>query len=254
MAVDPPNDVAAFMIVAPKGSRPIPVARANPNVGSTLEYVGFRYRSWTSTASGYPRYSNNDHSLAGVPSRSQSGDSGGGVLHKGQLVGVITGFVGRREHDTGPSLRPIRTLLSDCAPWSLLRPPHRPRQPPRPVDPPTSAKPEKPPSDELAGLREQLTRLEASNAALAKQLEEFKSTPGPGGPRGADGPRGPEGQRGPGGVVGPAGQGVNIDDLAAVITEILDARQPVAGVAKPPGGRKMELVDVLKVKGLVPSK
>lgn len=244
LAIDPPNDVAAFMITAPRYARPIPVAAENPDIGSTLEYIGFRYRTWLSTTSGYHRYVGSDYSLAGVPSRARSGDSGGGVLHEGQLVGVVTGWIGHREHDTGPSLRPIRTLLSGCAPWALRGPPPRPQQPPRADPPPIAAKPQKPPSDELVGLRREIEELRETIEAMR---------PGDDGKAGPAGQRGPKGERGPGGLAGPPGQGVKIDILAAQIVAILDARQ-VVDVTKPKEPRKMEYVDTIRVKGLVPVK
>ena len=214
LAVDPQNDVAAFMIAAPSGSRPIPVAKVNPIVGSPLEYIGRGYQSWTATASGYHRYGQSDFSLAGVPSQSQSGDSGGSVLCAGKLVGVITGWIGethRREHDTGSSLRPIRALLGKCAPWSLHRPPRRPRQPLQPANPPIAATPETPPGDDLATLRREV-------AELRRTIESLEAATGP------QGPRGPKGDRGPVGVVGPPGEKVDIAALAAMIINRIEAR------------------------------
>ena len=235
---DQTNDVLAFIVHPPEGSRPIPVAEANPQVGSTLEYIGRGFRSWTSTTNGYPRYGNSDHSLAGVPPRARSGDSGGSVLHNGQLVGVITGFVGPRigppEHDTGPSLNPIHTLLARCAPWSLRRPPHRPQQPPRPASPPIAVKPQ---DDRVASLERKLEEQDERIAELIKRLEAHKPQDG------ADGSDGENGKDGKDAVV-------DIDALAAVIVKRLDAR---AVVTQPPKKRKMEYRGSFKARaGVVP--
>ena len=243
-ARDERSDLACFFIDdVPEHVQAIPVMESDPAIGSTYFGIGHSKGGPAEEITG--RLYNLDYGTAKFTAGAIDGMSGGPMVFTGmredtgsdrRLAGIISGSDGRIT--TGASVAPIRSFLAQHAPWCLnprRRAPRRPQQPQRPANPPIVTRPQKPQDDRVASLERKVDEQSERIAELIRRLEGSK-------PR--DGKDGSDGKDGDDAVV-------DIDVLAAVINEILDARQPVA-VTKPKQKRKMQLVDTIKVKAWWP--
>jgi Trypsin-like peptidase domain len=103
LAIDRRLDVAALWIFAPRGIAPVPVAEDDPELGEPVEIWGYgpkRFRSFMAKiAEPIPREGDVPDALVaaqGVQDNQVTipGDSGGPIIHDGQIVAVHWGYRG----------------------------------------------------------------------------------------------------------------------------------------------------------------
>lgn len=221
---------AAFLLAtsSPPGATAIPISTVPPPRGAVLEYAGYggragRLRHFTGTVA---RTGSRIEGRANL----LHGDSGGAVLYRNRLVGVISGGYYQTSvspEDGGdivyPALScgpgPLRRLAGRIfgrCPDGMCQPPSGRPQPqasgdryyPRPSPPPDYSKPSEPSSpSKPSGPALAAPGNAPDTDEIIKQLlsdEEFlakvrgdQGEPGPQGPQGPPGPPGPAGPQGP---------------------------------------------------------
>lgn len=226
LGTDRENDLAAVLIRTRADQEPIPLADEPPSKGATVEVCGHgggSFRHYHATVLGHPADKRSD---LGIDFHSISGDSGGPIIHEGQLVAVLWGGPGNAYPTHGACCRPIRAFLGRLGrrvEWALRPFPRRFRLPgqPGPLQGPTYGpdQPQTPapiaddsesdvprdpadagtdpaPAVDLSAVIARLDALDARVAAL-KPLPGPQGTPGEPGEAGCQGPPGPPGPMGP---------------------------------------------------------
>lgn len=112
-------DLSALLIAPPPGIEPIPVAGPNecPQIGETVEVCGYGGGNWRHNTARVFGYTDSPHPAnIAIDYQSISGDSGGPILYRNQVVGVLWGgpveeHTMRMISTNGAYCRPIRTWL-----------------------------------------------------------------------------------------------------------------------------------------------
>jgi hypothetical protein len=274
--VDSKADLALFM--APTHAiTTATVAAVPPQPGSTVWKAGYPaynqcqldVRAGTVQQAGEELWCNLDF---------RPGDSGGGIFdQQGQLVGIVSAYNTRQpSQGTGGSVGPIRRLIQRvrwpdcCLPW-------RRRSSPSPAIPPSPGAPYAPPStappsispppqtfpDRSEELIQKITSLESSisdfrtrGIATLQRIDKIEATlnalssrPGASGVKGDIGERGPVGAAGQAGKDGQDGKpgrdgaSVDMNALAALIEQKINAA--LAAQPKPSPGQPPQRVRVV---------
>ena len=208
----------------------VPIAGANPPHGSQMELCGYGGPS-DGLRHVYGKRLNVGDAVIQIGAGTVSGDSGGGILHKGALVGVNFGSVGTRSlgrinASGGPwtvhypssshvvSSRLIEVLTQICSPYTcepVIRYPGGggnnfvPPAPGYPSNPPP-ARPE--PIDPGPGLNPPINQRAEPGPPGPAGADGMDGEPGPAGPAG---PPGRDGEPGRDGAAGPPGPSAQID-------------------------------------------
>ncbi len=227
LGTDRDADVAVFQIPITFARSTIPVAAENqmPRLSEHVEMIGFgggRFRHWMASVRAFK----GNRRISLFPPTTISGDSGGGMVFRGRLIGVISGgelasLYGPPIDDHGCHIRPLRRLLQRVAPWALRkqrpRPPRQIAQPSTPTLPPYGndpfpprdapgvelpVDPSVPVATEMDGIKEQLAAITTALKKQATLISGMDSKPGVG----KQGPPGPPGKQGPPGLPGPQGE------------------------------------------------
>lgn len=190
VGTDQANDLAAVTVAVKL--RSLTVGDAHPPAGETLWLAG--RGGWRrGTLRGFVQSGGQpERSTGQITGAAGGGDSGGPVIWKRRLVGVLWGTADGHSYATiGYRCGPIRRFLGRLTAWLKCQPVKPQHLPPRlrPL-----AKPAVPPAEpavaaEIAALRKDVAEL---RRAIAK-LEPVVGPAGPPGPKGEPGPRGPEG-------------------------------------------------------------
>ena len=219
-------DLAALVVDNPPSDiRAIAVAGEDqwPHAGESVEVIGFgggRLRHFSALVRGYTAKDVRGVSQLVVAFQPISGDSGGAILYKQKLVGVLWG--GPCE---GPQQNAYETHATCCIYIRRfldgigvhLNPPRPPAgKPPGAAEPFVGPPPAVPPQAEPPAVPQTPQSVNSERlAAIEKRLEELAAQVSSvsAGPAGAPGARGPQGLPGP---AGPAGKDADPADLAAI--------------------------------------
>lgn len=245
MHTDPLWDVAVLAIADP-GIVPIPLGTTQLTKGQRIMAAGFGsggYRQIAGTLVGFSApQSSAPFELMRVSVGSRLGDSGGPLLYRGRVVGVISTTSGTYSY--GPCLPRLRRILR------AVLPPY-PNRPAVIVPRPVVVVPVQPPSPPPIVTPAPEIDYDKLAAAVLKQMD-MEALRGPVGLPGADGAPGSAGADGapglPGspGADGVAGSGVTIDvaALAVQVAKILDS-EPLFQVVhrNPKTGKTIPQVD-----------
>lgn len=238
-------DVAMLAVVPPSGARTIPLASSEhwPKRGDTVELIGYgggNLRHWQASVNGYALTDGvGRHQTLSLNTRTIGGDSGGAIVWKGKLVGVIWGgpLAGPRgpmlaTHGTScvaidPFLKQHSIDLSPGGLAQIIRPaPPSCRGPNCPL--PSRYPPPVAPSTDTQRLLESIKRLEDRIAQLERHpnlnidindvsrrlIDAMAADPRFRGPPGEDGRPGRDGADG-------AAESINIDNLTNQIKQRL---------------------------------
>ena len=227
LCVEPRDDIAVFEVTPPEGAVVLPLAGDDewPRAGETVELCGFggsksggeRPRHWSAVAQGYAQSRSGRHHTLSVATQTISGDSGGPIVHNGNVVAVLWG--GPLAGPRGPMIAThgtysgrIREIMDGCGlggwcqpcepPSSGQAPNPKPQIPNNPQTP--ISNPQTPAID--------YDRLADAVIARLKEDGSFRGLVGPQGPAGPQGPPGPPGGDG-------AAAQVDLDELAEAVQQ-----------------------------------
>jgi hypothetical protein len=259
-------DLSAVLITPPADVQPIPVAGVDewPRAGETVEVCGYGGGRWRHNTASVLGYSSSLHpGNICVAYQSISGDSGGPILYRGQVVGVLWGGpvdpqTMRMTSTNGACCRPIRAWLmrrwGKLFPWMLpagsaagsgqpaagsgqmARGPCYGSNCSPPVQPqPSTSAPSVPAATQadVTRILQLIATLDQRQTTLEQTVQNISTTPGPPGPAGAIGPAGPAGPVGPAGPPGPAGAAgqsvaIDVEKLITSLEQRLAARLRVS--------------------------
>ncbi len=226
-------DLAALVIDNPPADvRAIPVGGEGewPHAGENVEVIGFgggQFRHYSARVRGYTEKDARRVSQLVVAFQPISGDSGGAILYKQKLVGILWGgpcdgpqqaayethatcciYIRRFLDGIGVRLKPRQPPTGQSP--STAEPFVTPTQ----VTPPPQAVPPTVDSQRLAAIEERLDELAARLSAVSA------------GPIGAAGAQGPQGLPGP---AGPAGKDADPAALAAIASRVAALEKNLKG-------------------------